>query len=271
MAVDRCRPGRRRGGGGGRARGPARARPAARHLRVVDVGAWLSREVGHSFVQAGTSFTRTLPLLVGVVTFFFFTGELWQTVGELDPASFALLFACFIGLSAAFLSSRTRLDLDALARFPDPASLTTALAHTPYAAAAPPVPTPAQCPLSTGQRATLRLVATMSRLVIAGLVGVSVFVFYLVLAMILLDPPTLAAWTGAEPQTIIEVATGARRHTLAWEQVKVATFLALFSGFYYAVASATDAALRETVRDTAEEAVREACAARLAVLSETRR
>ncbi len=232
---------------------------------VVAVGVWLTREVLHTFASTATAFSRTLPLVVVLITFALFTGEMWQTVGRLGPVPYLLLFLLFTGLSAAFLSSRRQLDLRALATFEDPGRLAAALAHTPYAAAPPP-PAPVTCPLDASQSANLRLVATMSRLAVAGVVGVAVFAFYLALGVVVVSPETMQAWTGAPPEVLLSWSGPQRRYLVAWEQIRVAGFLAIFAGFYYAVASATDPTLRDAVQDTAEDAVREACAARVALL-----
>ena len=53
------------------------------------------------------------------------------------------------------------------------------------------------------------------------------------------------------------------------KRARVAGFLAVFAGFYYAVVSATDPAMRQGVRDTVTESIREACATRAALLAIT--
>ncbi|MBD2757974.1 hypothetical protein IEE94_00395 [Yimella sp. cx-573] len=57
---------------------------------------------------------------------------------------------------------------------------------------------------------------------------------------------------------------------LSWEHLKVAGFLAIFSGFTFALVSASDARLREAVNDSAGDLVREASAVRLALLGPRR-
>ena len=39
---------------------------------------------------------RTLPLLLGVVTFIFFTGELWQSVGRLNSFGYVAVVLLFV-------------------------------------------------------------------------------------------------------------------------------------------------------------------------------
>lgn len=46
---------------------------------------WLRRQLLTSFLADGSALGRTIPLLLGVVGLFFFTAELWQTLG-VSPA-----------------------------------------------------------------------------------------------------------------------------------------------------------------------------------------
>ena len=74
-------------------------------------------------------------------------------------------------------------------------------------------------------------------------------------------------WTQAPTiQPLWEWTTTRRTYALTWEHLRVAGFLAVFAGFYFSIVSATDAALQDGVRDTVEDEVRQACAARLVVL-----
>lgn len=241
--------------------GPLRAVRA-----LVSIVRWMTTALLESLVSTGPAMARTLPLLVGVVTFFFFTGEVWQSVGLLDAPAYTAAVLLFVAVGAAFLSNRTRLDLGALSRFESERELVEALDGTPQAGRGVDVPLPAECPLSTGQERTLRLVATVSRLVVASVVALSVLAFYLALGVITITPGTVATWTGADPTTLASVAVGERTYAVTLPLLRVAGFLAVFSGFYYAVVSVTDPTMRQGMSDTATETVREACAARLALL-----
>lgn len=234
---------------------------------VISLAGWLLRELFATFATTGVSLARTLPLLMGVVAFFYFTGELWQSVGRLDSLAYLGVIALFVGLSLAFLSSRGGVEVENLARFEDPATLGEALAAGPLHDVE--LKAPAVCPLTRRQRRNLRLLSTISRLLVATLVGVAVFVFFLALGALAVNGATVKAFTGADPQVIIEWATAVHTYALTWEQVRVAGFLAVFAGFYYAVVSATDPAMRQGVRDTVTESIREACATRAALLAIT--
>ncbi|HOF63308.1 MAG TPA: hypothetical protein PLL54_03305 [Dermatophilaceae bacterium] len=233
---------------------------------IASLSTYLSREVTRSFLATSAALARTLPLLLGVVFFFFFTAEMWQSIGRLDSWAYALVLGSFVALSGLFLSSRDQLDIDGLSRFADDEEIDSALEHTPFAGGRQ-VSAPVECPVSPAQDRSLRLVAAISRLVVAGVVGVAVLVFFLVFAIATTNVEAIKTWIQGEPNVIATWATSRHTYALTWEQVRVSGFLAVFSGFYYAVVSATDPTLREGVKDTAEDTVREACAARLEALA----
>ncbi len=241
------------------------------YFGLAALGAWISREVIGSLGDVGVALARTVPLLIVVVTFFFFTGEVWQSVGQVEPVGYVGIIALFVLVSAVFLASRWQLDIDQLAAFHRPEDLRDTLARRgiPAELAAVTVPAegyPRSCPLSRPQQRNLRFVAGLSRLVVASLVGSWVFWFFILLGFLAVDGDTVRNWTQGTPLLITRIELFGHPFALTWEHLKVAGFLAVFTGFYFAVVSATDATLREGLRDTAEDAVREACAARIAVL-----
>ena len=236
---------------------------------LVSVATFLSREVTRSFLATSAALARTLPLLLGVVFFFFFTAEMWQSIGRLDSLAYAGVIVGFVVMSLLFLSSRDHLDVGALSTFASREEIDAALAHGPFLGTAR-TATPASCPLDPVQERSLRLIVAMSRLVVAGVVALAVLAFFLVFAVATTNVDAVKTWSQSEPDVIFQWATSRHAYAFTWEQVRVSGFLAAFSGFYYAVVSATDPSLREGVQDTAEDTVREACAARLEALARTR-
>ena len=230
---------------------------------VIALGPWLWRRLVSSFLAGGTAIGRTLPLLLGVVGFLFFTGELWQAVGGLSPFAYLLAVLLFVSLSWLFLHSRG-LDLDALAHFEQPGEIAEQVAGTPLAGGE--VPTPVVCPLTVEQRKNLRLVGVISKLTIATVVGLAVFVFFVLLGLITVNAEVARAWTQAPPEVLLQWTTEKHSYALTLQHLRVCGFLAVFSGFYFAVVSATDPVLREGLRDGVEDDVRQACAARLVAL-----
>lgn len=233
---------------------------------LVSVVTFVTRELWSGPVSTGPAMARTLPLLLGVVTFFFFTAEVWQSVGMLSGGSYAAAVLLFVLVSGAFLYTRNRLGLDELSRFEEPDDLDAALAGTPLRDAGSTVQVPATCPLTRGQTRVLRLVATVSRLMVASVVGAGVLLFFTVLGAIAVPMDVVAAWTTTDPSVLAELPTDRRSFAVTGPLLRVAGFLAVFSGFYYAVVSVVDPTMRQEMSDTVTETVRQACAARLVVL-----
>lgn len=227
---------------------------------------WLGRQVAVSFLSAGVALGRTLPLLLGVVGLFYFTGEIWQSIGRLASWAYLGVLALFGALSWLFIHSRKHLDLDQLATFADPGELDAILADTPLVSGAG-VDLPARTPLAPRHESDLRLVATLSRLTVVTVISAAVFAFFVLLGLLAINAETLRSWLAAPPATFWSFETTRHHYDLTWEHLRVAGFLGVFSGFYFSLVSRTDAALRESIVDTAEDAVREACAARLVALA----
>lgn len=232
---------------------------------LVAVFPWLGRQVAVAFWSAGGALGRTIPLLLGVVALIYFTSEIWQTIGRLASWAYLGVLALFLVLTWVFIHSRHHLDLDALATFTDADELDTLLADTPLAGAA--VHLPARTPLAQHHVKDLRLVATMSRVTVVSVISAAVFAFFMLLGVLAIDAAIIRVWVGGAPEVLWTLVTTRHRYDLTWEHLRVAGFLAVFSGFYFAVISRTDAALRSSLGDVAEDTVREACAARLVALA----
>lgn len=227
---------------------------------------WLGRMVVESFLSAGAALGRTIPLLLGVVGLLYFGAEIWQSIGRLATWAYPVVLGLFIALSLSFLHSHDRLDIERLSTFVDPAEVTDILSDTPLAPLAD-VPLPAQTPLTDHQVKDLRLVATFARITVVTVISVAVFAFFVVLGFTAVNAEVVKAWVSGDPHILWSFNGGDRRYDLTYEHLRAAAFLGVFAGFYFSVVSRTDPTMGEGVRDTAEETVREACAARLVALN----
>lgn len=234
---------------------------------VVHLWPWLQRQIISALAAASASLGRSMPLLLGVVGLFYFTAELWQTVGRLASWGYPVLLLLFIGSSVLFLQGRSQLDLAELAHFEDEAALIEQLDDTPLRSHTGSVAVPTACPLDRQQEKDLRVVATFARLTVVMVVSLAVFCFFITLGVVTINAEVVKAWAQADPSVLWTWETSRRTYNLTWEHLRVAGFLAVFAGFYYSLVSRTDPSLRAEIRDTAEETVREACAARLVALA----
>ncbi len=239
---------------------------------LVSLTVWLLRELAETLSTTGAALARTLPLLLGVVTFFFLTAEVWQSVGLLHWFPFALLVLLFAALGGVFIARGRSLDIGGLATFESRRELESVLeaGGVPVNVATHGLGDlvyPVACRLDRRQRANLVAVAVLSRLVVASVVAVIVGLFFVVFGFLTVNADVVKAWTLQAPREIVSLDVPTRKLMLSWEHLNVAGFLATFSGFYFTIVSATDPSLRSGLRDTAEEGVRTACAARIALSS----
>ena len=228
---------------------------------------WLVHELTESVSSAGTVLSRVVPLLMVALLVSYYTTELWQSGGRMGTLPFVATIVLFALLGGAFLARKEDFDPDALSQLDDREALKEALADTPRPDAADEVAVPVRCPLTPRQERHLLIVASSSRLVLATLIGLCALGFFMVLGWLTVDAATVKTWTGAPAQSFLSWdGVGGHRYVLSWEHLRVAGFLAAFSGFYYAVASATDGTMRQGLRDTATDSIRSACALRLTMI-----
>ncbi len=241
---------------------------------IVSLTVWLLRELAQTIGTTGAALSRTVPLLLGVVTFFFLTAEVWQSIGLLRWFPYSLLILLFTILGGVFIARGRNLDIATLATFETRSDLETVIQQSG-------LPTwtedhqrfdrmefPAVCPLGRRQRANLVVVAVLSRLILATVVAVVVGLFFVVFGFLVVNGDVVQAWTLRPAREIFSLQVPTRTLTLTWEHINVAGFLATFSGFYFTIVSATDPTLRAGLRDTAEDGVRSACAARIMLHAE---
>ncbi len=239
---------------------------------LLSVTHWLAREAITGVPGSAGALAGALPVLLGVVFFFFLNPGVWVSVGRLDTNAYGLLIGLLVLLSAAFLGSRKQLDVDRLATFEAPDDLRQALAETPLAedpATERTVATmsyPVRVPLSHRQSANVRLVAILSRLVIATVVAAAVFTFFTVLGLIVVDAEVVTGWTRQSPDVLWQWRSPYRTYIISAQELRVAGFLGVFSGFYFSLVSATDGRLRTDAYEAATDMIREACALRVALL-----
>lgn len=238
-------------------------------LGLASVLPWLAREFAAAVTATGSTLSAALPVLLGVVFFFFLNPAVWVTIGRLNLAAYAGVIALLLLLAAAFLGSRGQLDVRAITDFETTEEVRAALRDTPLAQAPEAeiaVTERVRVPLGPRQLANLRFVAVVSRLVVALALALSVFVFFMVLGWLAVDADAIKGWTRVDPNVLFSRVTAGRTYIMSVNHLKVAGFVAAFAAFNYSLASASDARLRQGLKETAKETSRAACAIRLVLL-----
>jgi hypothetical protein len=206
------------------------------------LGALLRRAVRHTIYDLRNSvhlLGRALPALLFVTMFLFFTGELWQAMNRLNWERVTLVVALFAAVTILAAAARLRDEIGRVEQDLSPSRLAAACAGTPLAdvpidAIVPDGPL-APVPLNGRQSRNLLLMLATRQLVQAAVVGLALFVFFLILGVLVVTPETAEQWIGAPP------AHAALFPGVPVALLRNATLFAGFGSMYFAVTSMSDA------------------------------
>ncbi|WP_246257706.1 hypothetical protein [Amycolatopsis anabasis] len=215
-------------------------------LLLVRIGAgsillWAVRSAGRQVGTLGTLASRALPLLLLVVMFSFFTGELWQAADHLTRRQLWVVVGFLAVVGVLFISAVLSDELRALRSAPRPErDLTELLRNTPLEGE---VPGKVHSRLSKTERANIVLVLFFAQLVQIVAFAVLVFVFFIVFGALMIQPEVVEAYAGrpSAPGTLFGI-----RLPVSTALVQVSLFLSVFSGLYFAASTATDAHYRRS-------------------------
>lgn len=219
-----------------------------------------------SLVGGESGVLHVLPLLLVAVTFFFLNNATWQTAGELNGLPLVLTVLLLGALMVVFLLRRGRSDLDEFASFGDAEEVRAALPESLRPAGAPPWRTD---PLLLRERVNLLLVAVFGKLMVAFVVGLAIFAFFVVFGVLTVDEPTVRSWVGVQPRIFWQALVADHRYTMTAEHLRVAVFLGAFSALYFVVSSASDVHLSRSLDAATNRHLRACLAVRVLVLSAT--
>ncbi|NPD06691.1 hypothetical protein HN031_18620 [Nocardioides sp. zg-1308] len=209
-------------------------------LRAWVVARWAASQTFSSLGLLFPLVTRALPLLLLFVTFLFINAEVWEVSATLDGRVMWLTVALFLTITVGFLLVRLPEELAGFDEHVDPDELARHLVGTPLEGFRQPAGAKVvdEVAISGLQKANLVLMLLITQLVQVVLLSVSVFVFFVVFGLLVMDPGVIAGWIGHE---VTNLPFSARAN---WELVQVSTFLAAFSGLYFTVYAVTDEVYR---------------------------
>ncbi|RYB95451.1 hypothetical protein EUA93_14535 [Nocardioides oleivorans] len=193
---------------------------AVRALRVRLIGAWAVRQTLASLGLLFPLATRALPMLLLFVTFLFINTEVWMVASALDGGILWGAVMLFAAMAAGFLVVRLVEEVDRLddeigrEELGDDADVVGL------------------------QRTNLVLVLLITQAFQVLLLALAVFAFFIVFGAVAMKEEVLVAWIGGD----LTYLWGIRPISL--ELVQVSTFLAAFSGLYFAVYAVTDETYR---------------------------
>ena len=192
---------------------------AGRALRVHLIGTWALKQTLSSLGLLFPLATRALPLLLLFVTFLFINTEVWMIASALDGGVLWGAVMLFGAVAVGFLVVRLSEEVDRLDdevgrdELGDDADVVGL------------------------QRTNLVLVLLVTQAFQVLLLALAVFAFFIVFGVVAMDEEVLATWIEAD-------LTYAWNFPVSRELLQVSTFLAAFSGLYFAVYAVTDEVYR---------------------------
>lgn len=192
---------------------------AGRALRVHLIGKWAVRQTLSSLGLLFPLATRALPMLLLFVTFLFINTEVWMIASALDGGILWGAVMLFGAVAVGFLVVRLSEEVDRL----DDEVGRDELGD--------------DADVIGLQRTNLVLVLLITQAFQVLLLALAVFAFFIVFGVVAMDETVLETWIEAD-------LTYAWNFPVSRELLQVSTFLAAFSGLYFAVFAVTDETYR---------------------------
>ncbi|RNL63169.1 hypothetical protein EFK50_15820 [Nocardioides marmoriginsengisoli] len=219
---------------------------AFRSLHAGSVARWA---IGRTFSSLGLLIplvTKALPLLLLFVTFLFINTEVWQVASSLDDGVLWVAVLLFAAVAVAFLLVRLPEELDQVDDVMTGELLVAACAGTPLDTEA------VRCAAEVDDRtlleraqvtglakANLVVALLISQALQVLLLSLAMFTFFLVFGAVAINDDVITSWLGHPSTPFVDWFP-----VLTHELVRVATFLAAFSGLYFTVYAVSDETYR---------------------------
>lgn len=234
---------------------------------LLPVLGWAVRRLFRDMRDVIGLFARALPLLLLFLTFLFINSEVWNVASGLERGSRNLVIAVFALMGGAFLISRLPAELGQLGRFASAEQVAGLVRGTPVEGE-PVTDAVVRLDEPLGRRQWLNagLVVLFALVLRVLFVSVLVAVFLLALGLAAIDEDLIAAWNGGQaPETLLRLG-GPDGAVVTAELLRVALFLATFSGFYFTVSIVTNREYRDEFFEEVVGDVRQAFAVRAVYL-----
>jgi hypothetical protein len=214
---------------------------------VVPMTRWAAAETVRELNAVVGLFVRALPLLLLFVTFLFLTAEVWQVSDGLTGPFYWLVLGFFVVIGVLFAVIRLPKMIGELSDFESWDVVVGRVEGTPVSGVAHEVarPTGDAPALSNRQWGNVGLVVLFSQGIQVILVTAMIGVFLAAFGMVVVTEPTIEAFVGGDPHVLATLDLWGRHMVLTEELLRVAGFLSVFSGFYFAISVLTDARYRE--------------------------
>lgn len=239
-------------------------------LRAWLIVGWAVRRTLRSLSFVLPLVTRALPLLLLFITFLFINAEVWQVAASLDGGVLWVTVLLFAAIAVGFLLTRLPEELDDVDDEVEAAQLVDACTGTPLEVAARGLAArvdkvgAVDAEVAGLQKANLVLVLLVAQAVQVLLLALAVFAFFIVFGVVAMEPAVVGSWTGGPLHELDGLLGDWAGERLSLELIRVATFLAAFSGLYFTVYAVTDEHYRRQFFSVIIHELERAVAARVA-------
>ncbi|WP_124109426.1 hypothetical protein [Kocuria rhizophila] len=203
------------------------------YFGVGTVTTWAFRRAARELNHLGSMVGRVLPILMLALLFSFFNAEIWQVVAQLSMGRTWAIVGVMAALGIALATLNARDEISQIIRTYDDRSGARDLRFS--------------------ERVSITAMCVLISLIQVTLLGVVVFVFYVVFGVLSVSPVTATQWIGSPPETF-----GGVFASLPFNKplVQVCLVLAAFSALNFIVSIGTDATYRTTFLEPALDEVR---------------
>ena len=229
-------------------------------LHGLTVARWAARRTLASLGLMVPLATRAMPLLLLFVTFLFINTEVWQVASRLDGGVMWAAVLLFATVGVGFLLGQLPDELDGFDDEVTRERLVEACQGTPLAGVVTELDLTddelhRHAEIAGLERVNLLLVLLVAQAVQVLLLSLAVWLFFLVFGVVAIDAEVTRSWIGHDP-TMLGLG-------ISQELVRVATFLAAFSGLYFTVYAVTDGNYRRQFFSTITGELHRAASVRL--------
>ncbi|GAA0644174.1 hypothetical protein GCM10010174_78950 [Kutzneria viridogrisea] len=208
---------------------------------VAAIMVWSARRAWQQLATVVHLSTRAIPMLLLLVTFLFVSPANWMMAASLPRSQVWSVILVFFVVMLLFLSVRLPDELRALTVDLGQQTATEACAGTPLEGFPARIRYWTKHPLRRRERANVVLILLIGQVVQVVLLGVLLWVFFMVFGHIAVRPEVMEKWVGHPPTsgTVFGVPV-----PVSNELIQVSIVIAGFASLYFAIYEVTDAKYR---------------------------
>jgi len=233
---------------------------------------WGVKNMWNHLSELSILFARMVPLMLLFSAFLFINAELWQVASDFPISMFLTVIFSLLFLGCLFLFSSLKGVLGELTKFDSWSDVFSELNRTPLENMDRKflMETTPDFSLGRAAQVNLRLRLLVGLITQMVLVGLLIFIFYVLFGLMTVQVETIEQWTTLSSSKSVEVLSMSyfgNEMVLTSLHLIVASFVAAFSSLQFAVSLITDEGYKSDFIAESDAEVREAIAVRAAYLS----